>query len=122
MLRRLFRLLIVLSVIAILAVLGVWMLTNTDFGRERVRRFALSTLGGATHGIVRIGGLRGNLLTGATLVGVSITDSAGRPFFKADSLSGRYVLRSLIAKRIYIDDLVLYRPQVKPGTWRNPSC
>jgi translocation and assembly module TamB len=112
MLRRLFRLLVVLSVIAVLAVLGVWMLTNTDFGRERVRRFALSALGGATHGIVRLDGLRGNLLTGATLVGVSITDSAGRPFFKADSLSGRYVLRSLIAKRIYIDDLVLYRPQV----------
>jgi translocation and assembly module TamB len=112
LLRRLYRLLVVLSVIAVLAVLSVWILTNTDFGRERVRRFVLSTLGGATHGIVRIDALRGNLLTGATFVGVSITDSAGRPFFKADSLSGRYVLRSLVAKRIYLDDLVLYRPQV----------
>ena len=110
--RRAYRLLVVLSVIAVLAVLSVWMLSNTDFGRERVRRFALSALGGATHGIVKIGAVHGNLLTGATFVGVSITDSAGRPFFKADSLTGRYVLRSLIAKRIYIDDLVLYRPEV----------
>ena len=112
MLRRLFRLLVVLSVIAVLAVLGVWVFTNTDFGRERVRRFALSALGGATHGLVRIDAVHGNLLSGATLVGVSITDSAGRPFFKADSLSGRYVVRSLLSKRIYLDNLVLYRPQV----------
>ena len=83
--RRLFRLLVVLSVIVVLAVLGVWMLTNTDFGRERVRRFALKTLQNATHGIVKRGALRGNLLTGATLVDVAITDSAGRPFFAADS-------------------------------------
>ena len=112
MLRRLYRLLVVLAVIAVVGVLAVWIFTNTDFGRERVRRFALSALGGATHGVVKIGAVRGNLLTGATFVGVSITDSAGRPFFKADSLSGRYVLRGLIAKRINLDDLVIYRPQV----------
>ena len=112
LLRRLYRLLIVLSVVAVLAVFALWLLTNTDFGRERVRRLALSTLGGATHGIVKIGAVHGNLFSGATFVAVSITDSAGRPFLRADSLTGRYVLRSLFSKRIYIDDLVLYRPQV----------
>jgi hypothetical protein len=110
--RRLFRLLVVLSAIAVLAVIAVWMLTNTDFGRERVRRLALSMLGGATHGIVKIGAVHGNLLSGATFVDVSITDSAGRPFLKADSVSGRYVLRSFLSKKIYLDGLVLYRPQV----------
>jgi translocation and assembly module TamB len=112
LLRRVYRLLVVLSVIAVLAVIAVWILTNTDFGRERVRRLALSTLGGATHGIVKIGAVHGNLLSGATFVDVSITDSTGRPFFKTDSLTGRYVLRSLISKRVYIDDLVLYHPHV----------
>lgn len=112
LLRRLYRLLVVLSVIAVLAVFAVWLLTNTDFGRERVRRLALSALGGATHGIVKIAAVHGNLLSGATFVGVSITDSTGRPFLRADSLSGRYVLRSLLSKKIYLDDLVLYHPQV----------
>lgn len=110
--RRVYRLLVVLSVIVVLAVLAVWMFTNTDFGRERVRRLALSTLGGVTHGIVRIGAVHGNLLSGATFVDVSITDSAGRPFLRTDSLTGRYVLRSFFSKRIYIDELVLYRPRV----------
>ena len=110
--RRFFRLLVVLSVVAALAAVAVWLLTNTDFGRERVRRLALSSLGGATHGIVRIDRVHGNLLSGATFVGVAITDSAGRPFFKADSFTGRYVVRRLLAKRIHIDDLVLYHPQV----------
>jgi len=51
--RRLFRLLVVLSVILVLGVVAVWVLTNTDFGRERVRKFALGALQGATHGIVK---------------------------------------------------------------------
>ena len=110
--RRLFRLLVVLSVIFVLGVLAVWVLTNTDFGRERVRKFALNALQGATHGIVEIGALHGNLLSGATLVGVSITDSAGRPFLAADSIGGHYVLRGFLSKRIYLDDLTLYRPRV----------
>ena len=112
LLRRVYRLLVVLSVVAVLAVIAVWLLTNTDFGRERVRRYALSMLGGATHGIVKIGAVHGNLLSGATFVGVTITDSAGRPFLKADSLTGHYVLRSFLSKKVHIDDLVLYRPQV----------
>ena len=110
--RRLFRLLVVLSVIFVLGVVAVWVLTNTDFGRERVRKFALDALQGATHGIVRIGELHGNLLTGATLVDVSITDSAGRPFLAADSLSGRYVLRGFLSKHISLDDVTLFRPRV----------
>ncbi|MDB4900196.1 MAG: hypothetical protein JWN53_2004, partial [Gemmatimonadetes bacterium] len=112
MLRRLFRLLVVLSVIAVLAVIAVWMLTNTDFGRERIRRYALQTFGGATHGVVKLGALHGDLLSGATFAGVSITDSSGRPFITADSLSARYAIRAFIAKKIQLNDVVLYHPQI----------
>ena len=59
MLRRLFRLLVVLSVVAILVVAAVWIVTNTDVGRERVRRFVQNTLQGQTHGLVRVGSMRG---------------------------------------------------------------
>lgn len=112
MARRLFRLLVVLSVIAVLGVAAVWVVTNTDFGRERVRRFALGALQGATHGIVKMGPVHGNLLSGATVTDIAITDSAGRPFLTADSLSARYVLRALISKRIALDNVVLYHPRV----------
>jgi translocation and assembly module TamB len=111
MLRRLFRLLVVLSVVAVLAIGALWMLTNTDWGRERVRRYALGAIGGSTHGIVTIGAVHGNLLSGAMLVGVTITDSAGRPFVAVDSMSTHYSIRSFISKRVDLRDVVLYRPR-----------
>jgi translocation and assembly module TamB len=112
MLQRLARVLVVLLAIVALALVAVWVVTNTKYGRERVRRYALGALGGSTHGIVKIGAIRGNLLSGATLSGISITDSAGRPFLTADSLSGRYSIGSFLGKRIAIRDLVLYRPDI----------
>ena len=112
MMRRLFRLLIVLSVVMILAVVGLWIMTNTDFGRERSRRFVLGILQGQTHGIVKIDAMHGNLLSGATLTHVVITDSAARPFLKADSISLRYVLRSFASQKLEFDDVVLYHPDV----------
>ena len=112
MLQRLARLLLVLLVLVVIALTAVWIGTNTEFGRERVRQFALGALGGATHGIVKIGAVHGNLLTGATISGISITDSAGRPFLKADSVSGRYSIGSFLSKRIEIRDVVIYRPDI----------
>ena len=112
MIQRLARLLVVLLAIATLALVGVWVLTNTDFGRARVRSYALGLLSRTTHGIVRMGPVTGNLLTGATVHDISITDSAGRPFLKADSLSGRYGILNFLSKKIVISDLVLYRPDI----------
>ncbi|MDB4880966.1 MAG: hypothetical protein JWL60_2412, partial [Gemmatimonadetes bacterium] len=112
MLRRLYRLLVVLSVIAVIAVIAVFMLTNTDWGRERIRRYAVEALGGATHGLVQIGGLRGNLLSGAMFVDVAITDSARRPFLLADSMETRYSIRTFVAKKIDLHDVTFYRPVV----------
>src|SRR4051812_36189800 len=53
--------------VVVLAAGAVFVFTNTDFGRERVRRQALALLQKQVHGRVRIGAIRGNLLTGATL-------------------------------------------------------
>ena len=67
------------------AVIGaVALFTQTDWGRERVRRFAVDAIQGAAHGIVRVGRVRGNLLKGITVDGFSITDSAGNPFLAAE--------------------------------------
>ncbi|HSJ64697.1 MAG TPA: translocation/assembly module TamB domain-containing protein [Gemmatimonadaceae bacterium] len=95
-----------------LAALTLFVVTGTDFGRERVRRFAVDALNNAVNGTVRIGAIGGNLLGGATLHDVSIVDSAGAPFLSVERVDVRYSLRDLLEKRIYLDDLTLVRPVV----------
>jgi len=110
--------------LVLLAVIGVgtWLVTGTDFGRERIRRFALSTLKSRVHGNVTLGRIEGNLLTGMVAHDISITDSAGNPFLVADEVRSRYGVFSLLRKHIVLTDLTLTRPVVvldKPpnGKW-----
>lgn len=109
----------VLLTLLLLLGIVVFILTQTNYGRERVRRLVLDQLAGTIHGRLRIGRIDGNLLTGARLSPVSITDSAGAPFLSADSVWVRYSLRSLLSQRIYLDDLRLFRPVIvldkRPG-------
>ena len=67
---------VVLSILA-LAAIALFIFTGTDFGRERVRRLAVDQLNGMVNGIVRIGRVSGDLLSGVTLHDVAITDSSG---------------------------------------------
>jgi len=92
---------------------GLLVITNTDYGRERVRRIAQSAIqGAAKHGVVRLGRVSGNLLEGFTIADVSIRDSAGAPFIVADSVSLTYGLRALLLKRLELADVRLVRPLV----------
>ena len=90
--------------LVVLALLAVLVLTNTDWGRERVRRIAVNALNDLAHGTVRIGRIDGNLLEGLTAVDVSITDSTGAPLVTADSLQARFSIRGLLAKRIELGE------------------
>jgi translocation and assembly module TamB len=110
--RRLFRLLVVLGALVVIAVIAVFLLTNTEFGRERVRRNIVGLIAGQTHGIVRVDELHGDLLSGATLVRVAITDSAGHPFLKADSIALRYIIRSFFSQHLDFSDVIVYHPDV----------
>jgi autotransporter translocation and assembly factor TamB len=109
----------VVGALVLLLGIGVFIFTQTDYGRERVRRLAIDQLAGSVHGNVRIGKVRGNLLTGATLEDVVITDSAGAPFLRADEVWINYSLRSLFSQRIYMSELRLTRPTIvldqRPG-------
>src|SRR5215203_2301313 len=92
---------------------GVLVFTNTDYGRERVRRFAESALqSAAKHGVVKLGRVRGNLLEGFRIADVSIRDSAGAPFLVADTVSLNYGLRAVLFKRIELSEVRLVRPLV----------
>lgn len=99
---------IALSTIAGLVIIvaaAVLLLTQTDWGHERVRRLAVSQLGKLAHGRVSIGSVSGSILNGATMADVTITDSAGAPFLKADSVSAAYGLGNFLSKRIYLNDV-----------------
>ncbi len=112
---------IVGAVVALAAVVVglVLVLTNTDWGREQLRRRVVAALAGTVHGRIRIGRLSGNLLNGATVHDLAITDSSGAPFFSTDSAHVRYALSPFLSKKIILDSLTLYRPDVtldrKPG-------
>lgn len=114
--RRLGRVLLgivtVLLGIVALAGIAVVVLTATEWGRERVRRIALSQLQGRVHGRVAIGKLSGNLLSGLTIHDFAISDSAGEPFIAAQEVSARYALGALVGKKIWLQDVRLVRPLI----------
>jgi translocation and assembly module TamB len=116
------RLLAGIAVVAALLLLATFLVTNTNWGRERVRRYVLGVIQGNSHGIVHIGSVSGNLLRGFTLRDVVITDSARAPFIKADEIWARYSLGTLRGKRIEFSEVRLVKPVIvidKPpgGKW-----
>ena len=104
---HLIRTLAVIAVIALLIVIGVYAITETDWGRERVRVRLQSAIQSNSHGVVRIGRISGNLLKGFTVHNLSVTDSSGAPFLTVDSLTTTYGLNNLRKKHIELDDLSL---------------
>lgn len=88
-------------------VLAVLLLTQTDWGRRHVLAFGLTQLADRVHGHVRIADIHGNLLSGARLDQVVITDTAGRPFLRADTVRIAYSIRSLLRNRLMLHDVRL---------------
>ena len=102
---------LVLVLVVIVAIAAV-MLTQTDWGRSRVGGYVIDQVRGAAHGHVTVDRIDGNLLNGATLVGVNVTDSTGAPFVHADTVVLHYTLREIAAKRLYFNDVRIVRPVV----------
>jgi translocation and assembly module TamB len=115
---------VAVGVVALLLLGAVFFLTQTDPGREQVRRFAERQLNRAADGEVRIGRLEGNLLRRVRVVEFSIVDAQRRPFVQADTLETRFSLRSLLRRRIVLTDLrlagadvVLDKPPGEEWNW-----
>jgi translocation and assembly module TamB len=116
------RLLAGIAVVALLLLAATFLVTNTDWGRERVRRYVLGIIQRNSHGIIHLGSVSGNLLGGFTLHDVVITDSARAPFIKADEIWAKYSLGTLRGQRIEFSDVRLVKPVIvvdKPpgGKW-----
>jgi translocation and assembly module TamB len=93
--------------------IAVYVLTGTEWGHERVRRMAQNILQKeATGGIVKIGRVSGNLLTGMTVHDFVITDKAGKPFIAVKRMTGNYGIGDIINKRIWVDGIVVEQPLI----------
>ena len=101
-----------LTALIAFAFVAVLVLSSTDWGHERVRRFAISQLQGVVHGRITIGRIYGNLFTGATIESFAITDSAGQPFVAADRVRARYKFLQLLARKIDLTSVELLRPLI----------
>jgi translocation and assembly module TamB len=111
--RRFAIVLAVFAVLLIATMAGLIIFTNTNYGRERVRQFTQDIVqGAAKRGIVRIGKIEGNLLTGFQILDVSITDSAGAPFLVADTARANYGLIPLLRKQVILTDVKLVHPLI----------
>ncbi len=117
------RLIAALVVVLVLLVGIVFLVSNTNWGRERVRRYVENLIQKNSHGLVHIGSVSGNLLHGIVMHDVVITDSARAPFVKADEIWANYSLNTLIrGKKIDLRNVKLVRPFIvldKPpaGKW-----
>ena len=96
--------------VVVLLVGAAYLITNSDWGRERVRRYVEGLIQDNSHGLVHIGSVTGNLLHGVTLHDVVITDSARAPFVKADEIWAKYSLNTLLrGKKLEFNDVKLVR-------------
>src|SRR4051812_27874556 len=98
---------------AALAFLVGNIVARTRPGHEWVLYQTLKALGGAIQGgKLTVARVDGNLFEGAKLYGISLVDEQGRAFILADSAYAKYDVRTLLAPRIEIDSLTMYRPRI----------
>jgi translocation and assembly module TamB len=98
--------------IAALALVALVVVTQTDWGREQVRRIALEQLEAAAEGEVEIGRVEGDLLRRIRFVEVAIRDLEGRPFVRADTIATGFSLWGLLRQRIVLRNLRLVNAHV----------
>ncbi|HSJ23801.1 MAG TPA: translocation/assembly module TamB domain-containing protein [Longimicrobiales bacterium] len=97
----------------LVATLVIMLLTRSDWGMERARRFAVSWLEDRVEGELTIGRVTGpGLLGGVVIHDFGIVDPRGRPFLSSDSMELAYDWRSLLAGRIVLNRVVLHRPSI----------
>jgi hypothetical protein len=99
--------LVALGALILLTVGGIFVLTNTPWGHERVRGFVVDQLNEAIQGEAEIGRIDGNLLTGGRLYDVMIIDSDGRPFVRAAEIAWSHSILGLLRQRIVLTRLEL---------------
>lgn len=101
-----------LAALALIAVL-LFVFTRTEWGVERVGRFAIDRISRGIQGELRVRRVTSRGLLGTvTAQDVAIDDPQGRPFVRADSAILRYNWRTLAGGRIVLTRVDLFDPEV----------
>src|ERR1700722_16539833 len=113
---------VVLFALGAAAFLAMAAMTQTAWGRERVRRSLMAELPGVIHGHVYIGRLGGNLFSTLTIDSLDIRDREGEIFVATGPLAVRYDLRDIVDQRIAIQHVDVAHPTVQlihyaTGSW-----
>jgi hypothetical protein len=111
--------LLTLFSLAVLAVLGI---TQTDRGREQIRRLVVSALKQRINGSLYVGRISDGFFTGVTIDSIAIRDKQDSLFIATGRVSVRYDLRDLLDRRVLLHDLraehpVVYIRQHENGDW-----
>jgi len=99
--------------LAALAIVGGMLWLQTRWGGEFVRGQIETRLGDAVHGTVRLGRVRGSILTGITIDDLVIEGEDGVPFLRAGTVRASYRIAPLLDKRIAVDRVQLVRPEIR---------
>ncbi|HEU4464118.1 MAG TPA: translocation/assembly module TamB domain-containing protein, partial [Gemmatimonadota bacterium] len=86
---------------------------QTRWGGEFVRGQIEGRLDDAVHGTVRVGRVRGNILTGITIEDLVIEDEDGVAFLRAGTVRASYRIAPFLDKRIAVDRVQLVRPEIR---------
>jgi translocation and assembly module TamB len=111
----------VLAGLVLLVTVLIFVAVRAGFVREKVRDVIETRMAQVIDGDVSIREVRGGLLGGITLVGVTISGSDGGRFLSLDTLSARYSLPQLFRLQLLFSDVRLVNARVlldqSPESW-----
>ena len=112
------RLVVIASAVALLSAgllvaLVVVAVTQTSFGRERVRAYLEGEVAGRIRGSMHIGAISGSFLTGITIDSIEIRDHNDSLFLATGRITVRYDPRDLIDRRVLIEYIEIENPQMR---------
>jgi translocation and assembly module TamB len=103
----------VMLCIGIVALGAIVAVTQTDWGRGKIRAVAMRELQRLVHGSVYIGNIGGNLLTELTVDSIDVRDKHGEIFIVTGRLAVRYDPRDLVDERILLQHVEVEHPVVQ---------
>jgi len=118
--RRLRRVLLVFLTLLVTGVLATFIVIQSDWLRDRLRRLAISQAAQYLTGTLTIGRLSGSLFHDVVLDDVTLTQADGLVMHAA-RVSVKYDWRVLVQRHLVLDDLLVERPSLRiaegPAGW-----
>lgn len=88
-------------------------MTQTSFGRERVRSYLEKQVARRIRGSMHIGAIGGSFLTGVTIDSLEIRDEQDSLFLSTGRITLRYDPRDLIDQRVLIEHIEIENPLMR---------